>query len=248
MSEQPRQPAGSPDGGQFSSTAGAESATTLTPPSGPHTWRADTVADAMAETASQRVTGGRPHVDTKGSVAAMRADLKALFGTKFSARMASGSAYGWARVTWDDGPQTRAVQKVADRYCDERFDGSDDMYHPVNQNAPVRYSLRGVNVQRSIGPAGQRHIDDIFDKAGLTGYQRMSTDTGARDEYEAGYDWSHPFPDDAIQRVEQVLHKPLPGKYMIGPPPTAHQLARVIHEHTDYSGDEPLTNFSPYGA
>jgi hypothetical protein len=239
-----RTPSGVPTGGQFATSARTEADVTLAP--SPKQWRASTVDAAFAELTGTGARDERPRVDVKKSVAAMRADLRTLYGPGMSVRMAGGTAYGWARIDWEDGPRTGPVQAIADGFCDERFDGMTDSYRPVNTDAPVHYSLSGVNTQRHIGPAGQRHIDAIFDRAGLTGYQRAAHDGAGREPYDGGYDWATTLSEGAVERVERVLHQPLPARHLLTQGATASQLAHAIHTCTDYTGDTPRVDTSPY--
>jgi len=53
----------------------------------------------------------------KDAAAAVRADLKAAFpGTKFSVRVAIGTASAWIDVKWTDGPNDDMVRNITDRY------------------------------------------------------------------------------------------------------------------------------------
>lgn len=231
-----RRPQGVTGGGQFAHQAKAESGVTLAP--SPKQWRADNVAEAFAETEKHgTATAARPRVMPKESLAALRADIKTIFGHKFSARMSSGTGYGWASVSWDDGPRERDVQTVVDGYCNERFNGMTDGYDRVNEESPVEYTLRGVNTSRSIGKAGQAYIDGVFDSAGLIGYQRVDPSTGERHEYDGGYDGTLPLTDDEVAAVEEVLGRPIPGRHTSYGPLSAAQLAHVIQAYTAYDAD-----------
>lgn len=55
----------------------------------------------------------------KDAAAAIRADLKSAFpGTKFSVRMATGTASAWIDVTWTDGPNDDMLRNVTDPYLE----------------------------------------------------------------------------------------------------------------------------------
>lgn len=84
----------------------------------------------------------------KETAAALRKNLHATFpGTKFSVRMATGTAYGWIDVRWTDGPTSEQVNAVTREYESERFDGMDDSYHLTGI---TEWSSRGVNTHRKI--------------------------------------------------------------------------------------------------
>lgn len=78
----------------------------------------------------------------KETAAAMRKALRAKYpGTKFSVRMATGSAYGWIDVFYTDGPEWREVQSFTAQFESSRFDGMDDAYH---QTEVTDWSCCGV--------------------------------------------------------------------------------------------------------
>lgn len=83
---------------------------------------------------------------TKETAAALRKELKAQFpGTKFSVTMARGSAYGWLRVEYTDGPKYDEVTAVTRKFEASRFDGMTDSYVDTGNSA---WQCCGVNVNR----------------------------------------------------------------------------------------------------
>lgn len=107
------------------------------------------------------------HLTVKETAAEIRRAVRAAFpGVKFSVRMATGSAYGWVRVSWADGPRHAQVREVVAPFESSRFDGMDDAYHRVPQTGPVRYSCRGVNNHREDGPQGLAHAVEVMRAAG----------------------------------------------------------------------------------
>ena len=55
----------------------------------------------------------------KDAAAQVRKDLRAAFpGTKFSVRMATGTAAAYIDVAWTDGPNDDMVRNVTDRYTE----------------------------------------------------------------------------------------------------------------------------------
>lgn len=80
-------------------------------------------------------------VDTKTTAQMLRTALRKQFpGTRFSVRMARGSAHGWLDVSWTDGPAESAVREVVSFYEGSRFDGQTDTYH---QTGPRTVTLPG---------------------------------------------------------------------------------------------------------
>jgi len=58
---------------------------------------------------------------------ALRKALKAAFpGVKFSVKMSRGTAYGSFSISWTDGPNTSAVNVIADAFAGKGFDGMTD--------------------------------------------------------------------------------------------------------------------------
>lgn len=209
-------------------------------------WTANTVEEAFA---SAKAAGGpviqtetKPQVDAKGSVAAMRHDLRAIYNHKFSVRMSTGTGYGWASVTWEDGPRDGDVRRVADTFCAQKFNGMTDSYDSVNQDAPVRYSLRGVNTSRKIGPAGQKHIDAVFARAGLTGFEAMDrSDPTKRDSYNP-YDGNWPLSNEQLDAIERAVDHPVTPRYNMSFV-SAATVADWLQRFTDYSSGKPVTDF-----
>lgn len=88
-----------------------------------------------------------------------RALRDAFPGVKFSLRGSRGTGYGWFSLSWTDGPTTRAVDAVTNRFRSSYFDGMDDSTHtiPATMYADAdgvirehRYSCDGVNTERSV--------------------------------------------------------------------------------------------------
>ncbi len=94
---------------------------------------------------------------TKDTAAELRKTLRATFPrTKFSARMSTGTGYGWINVTWTDGPTTKQVRALTDRFQSERFSGMDDSYHATRNTVTL---VTGETVTpNSCGINGSRHI------------------------------------------------------------------------------------------
>ena len=94
---------------------------------------------------------------TKDTAAELRKTLRATFPrTKFSARMSTGTGYGWINVTWTDGPTTKQVRALTDPFQSERFSGMDDSYHATRNTVTL---VTGETVTPNpCGINGSRHI------------------------------------------------------------------------------------------
>lgn len=70
--------------------------------------------------------------------------------------MSTGTGYGWINVTWTDGPTTKQVRALTDRFQSERFSGMDDSYHATRNTVTL---VTGETVTpNSCGINGSRHI------------------------------------------------------------------------------------------
>ena len=216
-------------------------------------WTAKTVDEAFAgmdalsvSTQGAPTAGGtQTQVGVKESAAAMRHDLRAKFDHPFSVKMSRGTGYGWVHVDWNDGPRATPVTAMTGAYCNKQFDGMDDSYHPVNEDAPVRYGLCGVLHQRNIGPKGQAYLDSLFDEAEISGYQRIEPRTGERSDYDGGYSWSEPMSDQDIHKLEKHLGE-FPPPRLTNNCPSIAEVAHFVHARTDFTGEHPLLDLDSY--
>lgn len=72
----------------------------------------------------------RERLDCAEIAKRLRRELKAAFpGTTFSVRSRRYSGGSSVDVHWTDGPRTKPVQALCDRYAFRHFDGSDDSTH-----------------------------------------------------------------------------------------------------------------------
>lgn len=80
---------------------------------------------------------------------------KAFPRVRFSVRLSRGTGYGYCHVRWTDGPSTRVVEQVTERFRGSQFDGMTDSEEYIRQALPDGRltSLRGVLCQRDISPA-----------------------------------------------------------------------------------------------
>lgn len=98
----------------------------------------------------------------KDTAAALRRALKTEFpGVKFSVRMDRGSAYGWFRVEWTDGPTWQQARPVIDRFQSYDFDHQHDVRVPREPVLLIgadghavehRYCAVGIVDQRDYSP------------------------------------------------------------------------------------------------
>jgi len=73
---------------------------------------------------------------------------------RFSVRRHRGTAYGWAGVSYTDGPAEKDVQGVCFGFQSSNFDGMDDGYHSTGHELPKGCGgLSGVLVDREMSPA-----------------------------------------------------------------------------------------------
>lgn len=85
----------------------------------------------------------------------MRADLKANFpGVKFGVRTSAGKTLN---IEWTDGPPTKAVSDLTDKYSGEGFDGMTDMRYGRDAGTTIdgvryEYLTDFVFCQRHISP------------------------------------------------------------------------------------------------
>lgn len=106
----------------------------------------------------------------------IRKALKQAFpGTKFSLRMATGTAYGWFDLTWTDGPTPSQVDAVANAFRSSYFDGMDDSTHQIS--APLvaeadgvirehEWSCSGVNGSRMLSAEARAWFEAYVDARG----------------------------------------------------------------------------------
>jgi hypothetical protein len=104
---------------------------------------------------------------TKETAAALRRNLKVQWpGVKFSVRMASGTAYGWLRVSYEDGPQWQEVKAYTDAYTWASFNSMTDSYDIRPEDSVggewttedgervwKKYSATSINVTRTFSQA-----------------------------------------------------------------------------------------------
>jgi hypothetical protein len=93
----------------------------------------------------------------------LRAALKAAFpATRFSVRLARGTAYGMCHVDWTDGPTYALVDAVVQPFSGEGFDGMTDSSFSNNALlADGRQSgLRLILSNRNVSPALARRAAD----------------------------------------------------------------------------------------
>lgn len=105
----------------------------------------------------------------KETATEVRKALRAAFpGTKFSVRMDRGTAYGWMRCDWTDGPTVDQVTPLLARFESERWSGTDELYHHVEPTLYARedgtlyephYNCCGINWQRTYSPDRDRQAE-----------------------------------------------------------------------------------------
>lgn len=101
------------------------------------------------------------------SAAWLKAELRRQFpAVTFSVRMDRGTAAGWCRVSWTDGPSDRAVCQITSEVVGSSFDGQTDSttyWITRPQWCPkrgqwVRPRVRSVNTYRSLSDAFRNRV------------------------------------------------------------------------------------------
>jgi hypothetical protein len=91
-----------------------------------------------------------PKRDASDILPHLRRELKKRWpAIKFSVRRHRGTAYGWAGVSYTDGPSQANVEAACYSFQSSQFDGMDDSYHRTGHELPEGcYGLQGVIVDR----------------------------------------------------------------------------------------------------
>jgi hypothetical protein len=92
-----------------------------------------------------------PHAQT---AQAIRQELKVKFpGTKFTVRSSSFSMGDDVSIGWLNGPTTREVEKITNKYQEGSFDGMQDMYEYNNSRddiPQVKYVMTSREISEEI--------------------------------------------------------------------------------------------------
>lgn len=85
---------------------------------------------------------------------------KAFPATEFSIRMSRGTAYGSVTVSWTDGPTTKRVEEITNRFVGKTFDGMTDSTGYTRNTLPDgRTTGCGyVHTSRDISPSFARRL------------------------------------------------------------------------------------------
>ncbi|THA53267.1 DUF3560 domain-containing protein [Streptomyces sp. A1136] len=142
------------------------------------------------------------YVATKYVSAELRSRLKAEFpGAKFSVRTGTGTGSAWISVSWTDGPDTEAVDRIAAPLHGAHWDGSTDSY--VQTNNEVTVTVDGKKV------TGKPIVD------GINTHRDFSDDvlTEAKALWSAAFDGADPDAPGAIRDTAYVCGKYLPDTW-----------------------------------
>jgi len=98
----------------------------------------------------KQITPGQ-YVGAAFAAANLRKQLKEVFpGVKFSVRSDSFSGGDSIKVSWTDGPTSKEVDRIADRYSAGSFDGMEDIYnYAASAWTTVFGDAKYVHTQRS---------------------------------------------------------------------------------------------------
>ncbi|WP_331745483.1 DUF3560 domain-containing protein [Streptomyces virginiae] len=142
------------------------------------------------------------YVATKYVSAELRSRLKAEFpGAKFSVRTGTGTGSAWISVSWTDGPDTEAVDRIAAPLHGAHWDGQNETY--VQTNNEVTVTVDGEQV------TGKPLVD------GINTHRDFSDDVLAEAKalWSAAFDGADPDAADAIRDTAYVCGKYLPDTW-----------------------------------
>lgn len=98
-------------------------------------------------------------LDVKQTAVHIRKELKKQFPhTKFSVRMATGTAYGWIRVCYEDGPAYDLVRQFLNQFESTRFDAMTDSYISTGNTG---YDCCGINIDRQMSQDTRDHGESM---------------------------------------------------------------------------------------
>lgn len=115
-------------------------------------------AGARAEAVRRLIPPPPPAVyaSAKESAVMLRAVLRQRFpGVRFRLVGERGTASGWYRLSWEDGPTTQAVEEAAVGFEGATFDGMTDSYVTLPGLLPDgrRTGIRSLSISRYLSPA-----------------------------------------------------------------------------------------------
>ena len=103
----------------------------------------------------------RNYAPAPESLKLLKATLRKAFpATKFSTHLHRGTAYGYASVSWTDGPSVELVDRVVSPFEGSHFNGMEDIEEYTRALLPDgrESGLRGVSTSRTISPAFARRL------------------------------------------------------------------------------------------
>ncbi|TDU67824.1 DUF3560 domain-containing protein [Streptomyces sp. KS 21] len=142
------------------------------------------------------------YVATKNVSAELRRRLKAEFpGAKFSVRTGTGTGSAWISVSWTDGPDTEAVNRIAAPLHGAHWDGQTETY--VQTNNEVTVTVDGKQI------TGKPLVD------GINTHRDFSDDVLAEAKalWSAAFDGADPDAADALRDTAYVCGKYLPDTW-----------------------------------
>jgi hypothetical protein len=138
---------------------------------------------------------GKRYATAADSAKLVRADLKAAWpGVKFSVR----SERSTVNVSWTDGPTTKQVEALLNKYEMGYFDGMDDSYKYTSEYVVdgVDYSVKYLFCHRDMSLEAQDRFNSLIReyRGDLEGKPEYEIDTLAYREYKAWDATTTPLP------------------------------------------------------
>ncbi|MFE6714041.1 DUF3560 domain-containing protein [Streptomyces sp. NPDC057695] len=142
------------------------------------------------------------YIATKHVSAELRRRLKVEFpGAKFSVRTGTGTGSAWISVSWTDGPDTEAVNRIAAPLHGAHWDGQNETY--VQTNNEVTVTVDGKQI------TGKPLVD------GINTHRDFSDDVLAEAKalWSAAFNGADPDAADAMRDTAYVCGKYLPDTW-----------------------------------
>lgn len=159
------------------------------------------------------------------SIAQLRAELKREFpGVKFSVTRARGTAYGWVRVSWVDGPTGSDVRAITAAYEGSGFDGMTDSSYTITHVAAdssgnpvtVHHGIRSINTDRKLSAD---YVNSLIPRivAYWGGVDPATVPVAVQDTYGyslVGADCWRPIRPDLDLDWQSAIYRAADGAYM----------------------------------
>lgn len=161
----------------------------------------------------------------------VRADLKTAFpGVKFSVTSSTYSMGSHVNVRWTDGPATKAVQRVTNRYRGSGIvDNTDYMPTQYRMYNGEEVHFSDTSCERRYSPALMQQVGNRVARAHGLDPAPQWTERGWSDDPKIGPEWRHDWFSQAVwrecERTHIVSRAEMAG--YVAPPLEAHP---ITHE------------------